>query len=476
MGVVEKARVFISQKENYAGNFGDVLRSSAMFWARNDDKVRTTISFSNYWMYKNNLVVAVLINVRDMSGRLLSRHPVSFEKSEVCNFTPPDDFEGSVEVEVFGNRNMRIPYAAIMAIYETADAISMVHSYGRAYSQHEIEDGRTISIGEESCWTLRDGEGLVSFAAFHNGSFPQPAQEVTLRVRNHRGFETATMFRLDALAPFETVVVTPAEHFGDLGKFLDDQPGNARISYALAGGFTRMLCGIRRPDWSELQVTHSNFDYSAHDTDKLDGGVAYMVTPTVPADRRQEIVVYPDTSEGDYHASFGEEIDFSTGDIVRLPFDDSAPRTVAFTRKDDILPTRIVTALRLHGPEGTIPAECSLGVIHGARPPKSSAWMPVSQEFNSRIHWADYAEVYGGCPDDATWDCSLYSVTRKEPYQATLRFGDFADKPYLSVEEMFGQVDLGGEFGYLSLRSSYGGLMIFSTLQKGDSMTMEHSF
>lgn len=479
MGVAEKPKVFISQADNYNARFGHVLRSSAIFWARNDDRVRTTISFSNYWMYKNNTVVAVLVNVRDMTGRLLSRHPISFEQSEVCNFTPPDEFEGSVEVEAFGNRNMRIPYAAIMAIYETADAISMVHSYGRVYSQHEIEDGRTISIGEESCWTLRNDNELTSFAAFHNGAAVQPAQSAALRVRNHRGEERSATVALDELKPLQTVMVEPAAHIPGLTDFLDGQPGNARLSFHLAGSFTRMLCGIRRKDWSQLQVTHSNFDYSAHDTDTITEGkrMAYMHTPEVPADRRQEIVVYPDTNRGHYQAEIeGDGLDFSTGEIVRIPFADNASRTVAFTRQDGVLPTRIVTGLRLEGPEGTIPAECSLGVVHHSRPPKGSAWMVVSREFNSRICWTDYSEVYGGCPEDATWDCKLYPADRKEPYAAALRYGDISGKPFLTLEDIFGPVELGGQFGYLSLRSSYGGLLIFSTVQKGDSMAIEHSF
>jgi hypothetical protein len=102
--------------------------------------------------------------------------------------------------------------------------------------------------------------------------------------------------------------------------------------------------------------------------------------------------------------------------------------------------------------------------------------MPVSKDFDSRIRWADYRDVYGGCPNDATWACELYTADRKEPYRATLRYGDLAGKSCLTLDEMFGPVDLGGTFGYLSLRSSYGGLMIFSTMQKGNSLTIEHSF
>ena len=57
-----------------------------------------------------------------------------------------------------------------MSIYESKNSISMVHSYSRIYSQHEIEDNRTISLGEESCWTIRDSINISSFAIVHNGA------------------------------------------------------------------------------------------------------------------------------------------------------------------------------------------------------------------------------------------------------------------------------------------------------------------
>lgn len=168
-----KNKILISQADNYAGNFGDVLRSSAVFWVKNDNTIKTTVSFCNYWKFKNFLDVKVVLNVRNLNGRLLNKIPVDFEKSEICNYQPDENFEGSIEVEVFSIKNMRIPYAAIMAVYECAESISMVHSYARIYSSHEIEENRTITVGEESCWTLRDSADLTSFCIIHNGANTQ---------------------------------------------------------------------------------------------------------------------------------------------------------------------------------------------------------------------------------------------------------------------------------------------------------------
>ena len=112
-----------------------------------------------------------------------------------------------------------------------------------------------------------------------------------------------------------------------------------------------MLCGTRTADHNQLQVTHSNFDYSTHDTDTIKDGVlsAYMRTPNVMGPYQQEIVVYPDTNKGVYVSECeGEAKQFKTGEIHKLSFENGDGKIVQFSRIDNILPTRIVTALRLN--------------------------------------------------------------------------------------------------------------------------------
>ena len=81
---------------------------------------------------------------------------------------------------MFGNSNLRIPYAAIMAIYETKKSVSMVHSYARNHSLQEIEDSNCI-ISNESCWTIKLIENL---AVFHNGHIPVKKQKAKLVFKN----------------------------------------------------------------------------------------------------------------------------------------------------------------------------------------------------------------------------------------------------------------------------------------------------
>ena len=81
----------------------------------------------------------------------------------------------------------------------------MVHSYARAYSQHEIEDKRTITNGEESCWTLRDDDINSSFSVIHNGPNKQANQKAKLSVRNWLGNEQSVEIELPELLPFQTI-------------------------------------------------------------------------------------------------------------------------------------------------------------------------------------------------------------------------------------------------------------------------------
>lgn len=421
----------------------------------------------------------VLLNLRTLKGEIVERRTINFEASNVCNYLPPDDFEGSVEVEAFSIKNMRIPYAAVMAVYETSKSVSMVHSYARAYSQHEVEEKRTISDGEESCWTLRDNSNLTSFAIIHNGPNRQESQNVKLSVRNSSGNELTTSFQAPELLPFETLVIEPKNYFLELNDFLGGEAGNGRVSFKLNGGFTRMLCGVKSKSNDQIQVTHSNFDYSTHGTDTITSGevVAYMRTPNLLKKLRQEIVVYPDTHNGIYKSEYdGELKEFSTGQIHRLKFDDNCGKFVKFSRNDKILPTRIVTALRLTPENCDIPAECSLGVVHHKRPKKHFHWMLVSQRLNSQICWVDFQEVYGGCPNDAEFVFKLYTASESGEYTKHLKKNDLPENSAFQLSSIFEQTHTSDDYSYLTVWCSYGGLMFFSTLEKSNSISIEHSF
>ncbi len=475
-------RLLIDQKQNYAAAFGLIFRSAAVFWATAQDGATTTISFMNYWRVKRGLDVAVVLTTRAMDGRLISREAVDWTGRAVVNHVVDlgGETEGSIEVEVFSNRNLVIPYPAIMAVYETADGLSMVHSYGRVYSPMEVENGKTIAVGRESCFTLRDAPGVRSFCVFHNGYEVQAPQTLRLRIVNAQGQVRRADLPLAELGPYQSVRLLPGDLVPDLEDFLGGRPGNAALEFGLARAFTRMLVGNETTDGRDRQVTHSNFDYGAHQTDLVDGAnSAFMPLAALPG-RKRTVIVYPDSEPGDYRIDLpGGARPFRSGERVEVPADDLD--LVALSRADGPMPSRIVTAqgIEVRGGSG-LPIECSLGVMHQGRPGKHSHWMLLSARPGERsfIHGVAMEPLYGPVHGGGT--LSLYGATSADPVtitldaEAVLALMRGADPLALPETQAF-QPNADWCWAYMNL--DYPGWMVFSAIETAaGAATLEHAF
>lgn len=457
----------IDQRANHAGDFGAVFRSSAIFFK--PPEVKTTLSVSNYWSFKNGLDVSVLISVRDIGGSLVRRHLTSFERCNVLNYEVSEIDEGSIEIEAFSSQNLRIPYAAVMVIYETQNSVSMVHSYGRNHSLIELEERRTILAGRESCWSLKTHPDVTSSAVFHNGHIGLERQKARFIVMNASGQERTLEFEIPPIAPFESVIFSAETIFPDLKKFLGSADGWGSLHFESRSSFTRLLILWENSRNHELQVTHSNFDYSTHRTNEINSTKpAYMILPTIHG-RTPDAIVYPRSLPGRY--SVNDASISSNG----LRIEDS-PRTLAFRRSDGDLPARIVTAVSgNHGVKDTLNFECSLGVVHEDRPPKRFHWFVVSSKMRSLIHFTSYEEIYPpSSPIKIVF--RLYVDSSENVEEVTAVYETLQDIPEeIVVDDIF---DLSSvhRFAYVSVFSEYGGFVIFSSLRKRDSITVEHSF
>lgn len=458
---------FINQETNYAGKFGAVFRSSAIFYKPKN--IKTTISFSNYWQFKNGLKVGLVITIRDLKGKLISREELSFEESNVINYEVVKVEEGSVEIEAFSSDNLRIPYAAIMVVYESKNGVSMVHSYGRNHSLIELEDDNAIVEARESCWTLRVDENTSNKAIFHNGHLALEAQEAVFTVSRVDGVEEQVKFTIPAVQKFETVIFDAERIFPKLKEFLGEQDGWGTLHFDSQSSFTRLLILWENTESGEVQVTHSNFDYSAHQTNMVESlKPAYMVLPSIYGEIPNAIV-YPKFSTGTY--TVNRRRSFSSGVVI-----EGNERTLAFQREDGQLPARIVTAASAKLNENTyIPFECSLGVVHEKRPPKRFHWFVISKRLSTVVHLTAYKEIY---PSNEAIDLifRLYSDTTKDVVEKSLSFSSIEELPKeIKVDEIFDLSDI-DSFGYVSIFSHYGGLFVYSSLRKGNSLTLEHSF
>ncbi|RZJ44488.1 MAG: hypothetical protein EON87_09815 [Brevundimonas sp.] len=475
-------RLLIDQKQNFAAAFGLIFRSAAVFWACDRAGATTTISFMNYWRIKRGLEVSVVITTRRMDGALLSRQAVDWADRAVVNHRVDlaGEDEGSIEVEVFSNRNLVIPYPAIMAMYETEDGLSMVHSYGRIYSPMEVENGKTIETGRESCFTLRDTATVRSFCVFHNGYEAQPAQTVRIRIVNAAGEVRRADLPVDDLRPYQTVRIEPASAFPDLAAFLGGRPGNAALEFTLARAFTRMLVGNETVDGRDRQVTHSNFDYGAHQTDLVDGAREAVMALAPMRDRARTVIVYPDSEPGDYRLELPDGVrPFRSGERIEVPA--GGLETLVVSRADGPMPSRIVTAqgVEVRGGAG-LPIECSLGVMHQGRPGKHSHWMMLSARpgHRSGLYGVAVETLYGPVRGGGT--LSLHGAGSAEPVtipldsQAVAALLDGGDPLSLPQAVAF---DPGGDWCWAYLNLDYPGWLVFSAIEtEAGAATLEHAF
>lgn len=465
----------LDQKTNFSADFGFVFRSSAIFAVFPDAKL--TISVLDYWRIKNDLAVSLVASCRDLSGNLLGRVPLEFDGA-VINFTPPIE-EGSVEIEAFCNKNLRIPYAAVMGIYETPVSISMVHSYARNHSASEIEDGRAILDVREACIGVKADPRVETAAVFHNGSVPLPAQVGTVIITSESGTDRSWRFDIPAMAPYETVEFDFATIAPGVTEHLAGRDGWAALHFANRSSFPRMLVRWRHRDTGELQVTHSNFDYSEYATNTLASDeVGYMSAPSFTSDIVQsDVVIYPHCTRGTYSVDTTDGVSQTSGGLI-VPFDPARGERLTVAREDGPMPARLVTALRGQADERALPFECSIGVFHGERPPKRFHWGVVSGRLSTSLLIQKFPELYG-TPGDIEISFALYSSPDDRVAHATLSFTSLEDVPSeLSLEALFPEARslLGDDPGYVTLFCPWGGLFLLTAIRQGRSMTVEHSF
>ncbi len=474
----------IKQSDNYSANFGITTRTSALFWIPPYAKAKTSFLLSNYWRFKNNIQnIRVIASFRFLGGGLVARKSIGFESSDVYSLQVPEEMRaegGSAEIEVISTDELRIPYAAIMVAYEAEKSLSMVHSYSRIYSTYEEEEERVITSGHEACWTLRDNEKIESFGVFHNGRNSQAPQMLTLNVRNNLSKSITAQVSLPELKPYETVLIKPSDYIDNLQVFLDGKPGSASLDFDVKVAFTRMLVGWTSKNGDELQVTHSNFNYSVHQTDfvsseGIDKRIAFMRLPAAPF--KTKAVIYPDYAPGEYLvAALGSE-DCIFQQITNGLRVELEAEKLLIKRSDNLLPSRIVTAVQQDNCKyPLIPFECSLGVIHFNRPPKRFHWGLIHVHYRSILAITSYPEIYGD-PSGAEIKIKILTANG-DVHEKTIYFDDNSASMWLEVEDLIpeGLSESCIEYGYIIAFSEYGGFVMFTAINKRESWTMEHTF
>ncbi|MFZ0184311.1 MAG: hypothetical protein WAL88_05700 [Nitrosotalea sp.] len=463
-------------------DYGTVFRSSGIFYFKKGSNIKTTISMLNYWKIKRDLNVTIVASLRNMDGSLIKRDVLTFNDSTILNYSPeiPEDyFEGSVEIEALSTQHMVIPFAGIIAVYQTKYGISMVHTYGRTYSQHEIEENKVLAKAEESCYNSLVDETDESFAIFHNGSLPCPEQKLVVSMVNTKGQRKEKIIDLHKLNPYETVKIRLKDYFPDLFNFLDGEIGYSSYSFHLnKSAFPRMMTINQNHDGTDLQLTHSFFNFSKLSTGVLGvGKKAFMVVPLVQ-NAKQSVVIYPDYVEGKYAAKSlsGNTVYFDEKNPIVIPIQGNDSDLFTFEKIQGQIQNRFHTALRVSN--SRIPSEACVGFNHEEVPPKHFFWGICA--CNDKIKSQIMLQQYKVFPDvdiiRTPVIIRLYTSISDKYLETTINPLEIRNGRY--VNELFPEAEkfLGDGFGWFTLYSPATHAEAYSTLENEfGSITMEHT-
>ena len=469
--------LIIDQTKTYGADFGHIFRSSAIFFIPKD--IKTTISISNYWDFKNKKTIGLLVSLRDKAGNLKSRTEKYFKNESIINIVYKLKHDHSVEIEAFGNENIKIPYAAVMGVYEDENSICLIHSYSRNHSLIELEDKQSITSAKESCWTLKPQ--FENKAIFHNGHVSVDTQIATLIITNYKNKEKEINFNIPRIKPYETIEFSISKIYKDYLNFLEGKYGFATIHFKNSSSFTRLMLIWQDKKSAEFQATHSNFDYSTYKTNNIKSkrGGEMVIPRSLHHLESLSIVTYPKFQKGNYQVELNGQIKkFKNGFIEKINNDET---NIIFSRLDaDELPSRIVTGIQGKLPGQTIPFECSTGIFHEKTPAKRFWWSIVSGKYESKI----YVTKINAVAENKDESCkefifTLYSAATEKKITSKINISNSNTQKYcFNLLDIFKNYKdfLKGDFGYVSLFDLSHSHHIFTSIQKNQSISFEHGF
>ena len=487
-GKKKSKSIFISQEKNFGNKHGFHYRSSAQFYFILDQQrgVKTSLILFNYFQIKNKNQVAVCVTLRDEKGKFIDRKNIDFENQSVIvldnQFWGIDNHLGSVEVEYFSLKNLVIPYAAVIGVYETKLGISYIHTYSRCYSKHELETGFTVMESCESNWTIRDSKEIESFTILHNGHLRMEEQEMNIKIISESGKVLEKKYTLKALNPYEIIEIVPQKIFDNLPDFLNEEQANCSIEFKINGAFTRTLVGNRTISKTDMQVTHSNFAYNHHETDFVDTQKGVMPYPNFNV-KDGQINIYPDMPIGEYFISYDQQENeinnFLSGEYISCKVEESQNFNVSLGKVNSHLPSRIpigFSGRSLEASSKILPFEISLGICTKARPKKRFWWGPIgNHETRNCLVIGLLKDIYGEYSDQdlvirvySDRNCSYKELTYSGEELKALNFRIEFDKEVLHDIE---------KFGMYTVFSDYPGFFVYSlTENKNGSIAIEHGF
>ncbi|MAE03720.1 MAG: hypothetical protein CMK25_05700 [Porticoccaceae bacterium] len=471
----------IDQKENFNANFGSVFRSSGIFYCPRN--LKTTLSVMNYFKEKNFTDVAGVITKRSLSGKLNTRETFDFSQSNVKNFVFSGADEFAVEIEFFSNKNLRIPYAAIMAFYESKDCVSVIHNYGRNHSLYELEEGTALLNGRETCWFVSDSSRLSVnefLAVFHNGHTETPAQDFKCKVTQTGKQDILIEGKMPKLSPFETYKFKLHEILNGFVEKIGTDAVWFRLEFESESSFPRLLL-IEKSSDGEFHVTHSDLDYELLQTNSVSDGVGYTKIPNIMRKFREPILEidpgYSQDAKIVISTNVDDKVSLGNGGYCHL----EKINTISFNELNGKLPSRIHCALSgFFKEDSMVPFRSCLGIVHKERPPKHTHWLPFYLKYMPTVEFTVYDEIYQSIPSIIEVKFKVYSPNNLQIFECNIAYQSLEDVPLtfpLSsiISETGAEIETDEPY-YVLINSNYGGFFVFVSHTSNQSLSIEHTF
>ena len=468
----------IDQEKNFRADFGPIFRSSGIFYLPKN--IKTTISVANYWKFKNNKDVSLLVSERNIDGKLAQRREINFSGSNVINISNFFIKEGSVEIEAYANSNIRIPYAAVMVVYDALNSISMVHTYGRNHSLIELEDKNSITRGRESCWTIKPK--FKNSAIFHNGHLVVESQTAKLILTNYKNEDKIFTFKIPNLNPYQTFKFELEKIVPKYNKHLMNMWGFGTLHFENNSSFTRLLIIWSDKSNKNFQVTHSNFDFSKYITNKniSDKGSEMPFVHFKKSIPKLQLIIYPKFEKNKFFLKFDEKNynkPITGGKMLSIP---KEAHRASFLTRNNILPSRLVTAISGKSKNQKIPFECSLGVVHEKTSKKRFSWALISSKYKTYVHLNFNTILNPQKKFDLHF--SIYNSNNLNILKNKISINkqeNICDPLVYELAEIFPNYkkNLKNNYGYISLFTTNTSIRMLTSLYNAKKgITLEHSF
>ena len=341
--------------------------SSTVFLAiyNPDYNIDTEVSLLNHFLLKRNLNdVIATIEIRNLDGLLINSFKENLYEEKayswrLSNFVDAK-FIGAIYIYFKSNENLAVPFCAVTSSITSSKSICGVHTYGRRLEQKELGSNLDMKTTIETGWTARDDFNIKSFAVLHGGAFKLDLN-IKLEITNNL-YQIFSIEKEFTLEKYGTLFLVPQELSNNIVSHLKGEKGHIKVFIdGLRGIFPRMLCGNyfsendEITNSSEIQFTHTNFDFSSISQPDAGGNYGYYNQPSIPNGYG---IIYPVKTQKLILID-GETYNSNTMHKITI----DKMKQLEVVSKSENLPSRFVAAAIGRWDNAKLESECSTGTF-----------------------------------------------------------------------------------------------------------------